>query len=60
MTKDYISQGYKYQECFKKEYMPIFAYKVEEVEITKVICLEYGRNTVGIYYRIKNAVNRGN
>ena len=55
MSKDYISQGYKYQEFFKKEYMPIFAYRVEDVEITKVICLEYGKNTVGIYYRIKNA-----
>ena len=54
MSKDYISQGYRYQECFKKEYLPIFAYKVEDVEITKVICLEYGKNTVGIYYRIKN------
>ena len=54
MTKEHISKGYKYQECFKKEYMPIFAYQVEDVEITKVICLEYGKNTVGIYYRIKN------
>ena len=54
MSKNHISQGYKYQEIFKKEYLPIFAYKVEDVEITKVICLEYGKNTVGIYYRIKN------
>lgn len=54
MSKNHISQGYKYQEIFKKEYLPIFAYKVEDVEITKVICLEHGKNTVGIYYRIKN------
>lgn len=55
MNKNYISQGYKYQEAFRKEYLPIFTYKVGEVEITKVICLEYGKNTVGIYYKVKNS-----
>ena len=53
--KEYISQGYKYQQSFVKEYMPIFAYKVEDVEITKVICMENSKNTVGIYYKIKNS-----
>ena len=52
--KNYISQGYKYQQSFVKEYMPIFAYKVEDVEITKVVCMQYEKNTVGIYYKIKN------
>ena len=50
---EYTSQGYKYLESFEKEYVPIFKYKVEDVEITKVICMEYGKNTVGIYYKIK-------
>ena len=46
--KNYISHGYKFQENFVKEYMPIFAYKVEDVEITKVICMEHWKNTVAI------------
>jgi len=55
--KEYISHGYKYQESFNKEYIPIFKYKVENVEITKMICMEHGKNTVGIYYKIKNKDN---
>ena len=52
--KSYISQGFKYQESFEKEYMPIFTYKVEDIEITKTICMEHFKNTVGVYYKIKN------
>ena len=55
--KNYISKGYKYQELFKKEYIPIFTYKVKDVTITKMICIEYGKNTVGVYYKIKNDGN---
>ena len=55
--KNYISQGFKYQQSFVKEYMPIFAYKVEDIEITKVICMEHFKNTVGVYYKIKNGKN---
>ena len=53
VCQNYISQGYKYQEEFRKDYVPIFKYEVEEVEITKIICMEYGHNTVGVYYKIK-------
>lgn len=56
--KNYISQGFKYQESFKKEYIPIFTYKVEDVHITKMVCMEYGKNTVGVYYKIKNGGNK--
>jgi len=52
--KCYISQGFKYQENFEKEYMPTFTYKVEGIEITKTICMEHFKNTVGVYYKIKN------
>lgn len=52
--KSYISQGYKYQESFEKECIPIFTYKVEDVEITKEICMEHFKNTVGVYYKVKN------
>lgn len=54
ICSEYISQGYKYQEEFEKKYIPIFKYKVGEVEITKIVCMEYGENTVAVYYKIKN------
>ena len=49
-----ISEGYTYLTEFKKEYIPIFTYKVEDITIKKFICMEYGKNTVVILYRIKN------
>lgn len=53
--ENYISQGYKYQETFDKEYFPTYTYKVENVEISKTICMEHGKDVVGVYYRIKNS-----
>lgn len=38
--------------------MPTFIYKVKNIQITKTICMEYGKNTVCIYYKIKNANKR--
>ena len=52
--ENYISEGFKYQEEFKKEYFPIFKYSVDNVKITKAICMKYGKNIIGIYYKIKN------
>ena len=52
--KEYITEGYKYQEEFEKMYVPCFKYKIGAVEITKEIFMEYGKNTVGVYYKIKN------
>ena len=54
--KEYISKGYEYQESFEKTVVPTFTYKVGKIEITKTICMDYGKNTVGIYYKIKNGV----
>lgn len=52
--KEYISKGYEFQEEFKKEYVPIFKYKIGKTQITKIISMEYGKNTVCVYYKIKN------
>lgn len=52
--KNYISQGYKFQVSFEKEQLPVFEYKVEDIKITKTICMEHLKNTVGINYKIKN------
>ena len=54
VCEEYISKGYQYQEEFRKEYVPVFTYKIGDVKITKIICMEYGKNTVGVYYKIKN------
>ena len=56
--KEYISQGFRYQESFEKEIVPTFKYKVEDVAIEKSICMDYGKNTVGVYYKIKNGAKQ--
>ena len=54
VCKNYISQGYKYLKSFEKEYIPIYTYEVEDVTVKKYICMEYGKNTVVVYYQIYN------
>ena len=54
MCKNYIAEGYKNLVRFEKEYLPIFSYKIKNTEIKKVVCMEYGKNTVCVLYRIKN------
>ena len=58
ICKEHISHGYQYQEEFIKDHLPIFKYKVRGAEITKVICMEYGKNTVGVYYKIKTGASK--
>ena len=54
VCKNYVSQGFKYLESFQKEILPIFKYRIEDTDITKTICMQYGRNTVIVYYKIRN------
>lgn len=54
MGRNYIADGYKNLDCFQKEYLPVFMYEIGDVKISKVICMEYGKNTVCILYKIKN------
>ena len=56
-TNNYIADGYKYIVQFEKEYIPIYTYQVEDVIIKKYICMEYGKNTVVVFYQI---LNKGN
>ena len=58
--KEYISKGFNYLESFEKEknIIPTFKYKIGKIEIIKKICMDYGKNTVGIYYKIKNGAYR--
>lgn len=55
MSKNYISEGFKNLESFEKDYFPIFTYKIGNITIKKIICMEYGKNTVCVYYKIKNS-----
>lgn len=41
ISNNYISEGYKNLESFEKDYIPIFTYKVKDIEIKKLICMEY-------------------
>ena len=56
--KNYISQGYKYLQSFTKEILPIFKYEVKDVSISKTICMVYRRNTVQVFYKIRNGKNK--
>ena len=52
MCKESLTQGYKYEKSFEKEYIPIFTYEIDGVTIKKYICMEYGKNTVVVMYRV--------
>ena len=54
VCKNYISQGYKFQTSFEKEYVPTFEYQVGDINVKKTICMEYGKNTVCVFYEIQN------
>ena len=56
--KNYISEGYKYLESFSKDILPIFKYKIKDISISKTICMIYRRNTVLVYYKIRNGKDR--
>lgn len=43
---------------FEKEYVPIYTYKIQDVIIRKYICMQYGKNTVTILYRIFNGKDK--
>ena len=45
ICKNYISDGYKYLESFEKDFMPVFTYKINNIKISKIVCMEYGKNT---------------
>lgn len=54
MCKNSISEGYKYLTKFDNEYLPNYTYKVEDVIVKKIVCMEYGKNITCVSYKIKN------
>ncbi len=53
----YVSEGYKYQTRFTKDYYPIFEYKVDDVHITKSIIMIYGQNSTIVKYKVETGEN---
>lgn len=51
---NYISKGYEQLISFEKEYIPIYTYQIEDILVKKYICMEYGKNTVIVFYQIFN------
>lgn len=49
-----VSEGFKNLESFEKQYIPTFTYQMEKTKIEKSICMDYGKNTVCLLYKIKN------
>ena len=58
ICKEFISHGYNYMESFTKNILPIFKYKVEDIEISKNICMQYRKNIVQVFYKIKNGKSK--
>ena len=55
MCHNYVSDGYKYLKSFQKEYIPSFTYEIGNIQVEKSICMEHGKNTVCVLYKIKNS-----
>lgn len=53
----YIENGFKYQKCFAKEYLPEFFYEIKGVQILKKIGIVHGENKVAVSYTIKAGNN---
>lgn len=53
----YIENGFKYQKCFAKEYLPEFFYEIKGVQILKKIGIVHGENKVAVSYTIKTGNN---
>lgn len=50
--------GYRYLNSFAFEAYPSWNYQTEGVETEKSVIMEYGKNTVGLRYRIRNSMNQ--
>ena len=54
MCDNFVADGYKYLDSFKKEVLPEFTYKINDTKIVKTISMVYERNTVVVQYKIQN------
>jgi predicted glycogen debranching enzyme len=62
-SQEYVNRtknqtGYCLLNQFKYESIPIWTYQVEGIEITKMIVMAHGSNTMGIRYQIDNRMSQ--
>lgn len=46
--------GYTYLNSFAKDIFPVWDYQVNGLSISKSVVMQYGRNTLGIRYQVRN------
>ena len=54
MYVNYSKNGHEFLERFVFDEVPTYIYRVEDVNIKKTICVEYGKNTATVCYEIQN------
>ena len=57
MYVNYNKNGQEYLQRFEFDEVPSYIYRVEDVKITKTICLEYGKNTATVCYDVQNGIS---
>lgn len=55
VANDELTEGFKYLVDFRKEFVPIFTYYVENILIKKYIVMDYRQNTTCVTYVVKNS-----
>ena len=58
--KEYISKGFEYQQEFEKEIVPTFKYKIGTTQITKTICMDYGKTQWECITKLKQVEQKRN
>ena len=46
--------GYRWQRKFAIDYTPVWNYEVDGVQVERHLCMEHGKNTAALVYRIEN------
>ena len=55
VANDELTEGFKYLVDFRKDFVPIFTYYVENILIKKYIVMDYRQNTTCVTYVVKNS-----
>jgi len=53
-TGDFVMRGYRYQQSFELNPLPVFSWAVGDISVEKTITMVFGKNTVAVVYRIKS------
>ena len=55
VANDELTEGFKYLVDFRKDFVPIFTYYVENILIKRYIVMDYRQNTTCVTYVVKNS-----